>query len=166
MSKISDPIILIVDTDAASAAASQALLTSHSYQVHNTPSPSRALEIAACQEIDLVICDLNVDGTDGQRLVEEIRALPNRSDVPVMFATSAQSPDIIRKFHGSSASFHLKKPISPQILLELVDRALWMPHLVQNHLEQQKEIRKPHFPIPGSVLDSTTIAKATSNLFN
>ena len=51
-------------------------------------------------------------------------------DVPLMFLSGAQIPDIIRRAHAAGGTYYLRKPFDPQVLLELVDKALWMPHLI------------------------------------
>jgi len=49
--------------------------------------------------------------------------------VPVMFLSGAQIPDIIRRSHAAGGTYYLRKPFDPEVLLELIQKALWMPHL-------------------------------------
>ena len=87
----------------------------------------------------MIVCDLDIAGIDGGAIVEEIRQLPERGDVPVMYSSSCQQPEVIRKSYPQGSIYHLRKPFDFQVLLELVEKALWMPHLIQTHISQ------PHF---------------------
>jgi DNA-binding NarL/FixJ family response regulator len=51
-----------------------------------------------------------------------------------MFISSAQSPDIVRRSHEAGAAYYLRKPFDPEVMIELVNKALWMPHLVQSRV--------------------------------
>jgi DNA-binding NarL/FixJ family response regulator len=57
-------------------------------------------------------------------------------DVPVMFVSSTQLPDIVRRSHEAGAAYYLRKPLDPDVLVELVGKALWLPHLVQSRLSR------------------------------
>ena len=87
-------------------------------------------------------------------LVGELHRLPERSDVPALFLSGAQLPDVILRSHRHGSSYHLRKPTDTRLLLDLVEKALWMPHLVKSH------INRPHIPIsafanPGSAMSAS-----------
>ena len=149
MTKLTDPIILVIDSDPITIASTRSVLDCQRYRVHTAQDPDSALELSAHLNLDLVITDIRVGDRDGTELIQEIRELPGRSDVPVMFACASQAPGVIRRTHEFGAAFHLRKPFDPFVLLELVERALWMPHLVHNHLSQ---INRPYMPVvPGTM---------------
>jgi CheY-like chemotaxis protein len=133
--------ILVIDADPLSLTATAAVLNCGQYEVHCAVDHSSALLEAIQRELDLIICDLDVGGVEGYSIVEEIRRLPERYDVPVMYSSACQQPEVIRKSHAHGAVYHLRKPFDPQVLMELTERALWLPHLVRTH------IRQPHFPV-------------------
>src|SRR5687768_17803684 len=54
----------------------------------------------------------------------ELRKIPGMDDVPVMFISSSQSPDIVRRSHEAGAAYYLRKPFDPEVLIELVNKAL------------------------------------------
>ncbi|MHB8901140.1 MAG: hypothetical protein ACYC6Y_20520, partial [Thermoguttaceae bacterium] len=58
--------------------------------------------------------------------------------VPVMFLSGAQIPDIIRRSHAVGGTYYLRKPFDPGVLVELVDKALWMPQLAENRARQRQ----------------------------
>lgn len=46
-------------------------------------------------------------------------------NVPVMFLSNAQRPDVIRRAQGiGSGVYCLRKPFAPKVLVELIDQAL------------------------------------------
>ncbi len=151
MNRRSRPIILVIDADPISLTATAAVLHCADYEVHCASSRDAAIKAAREIGLDLVVCDLDIGGVDGSAITEEIRQIPERDDVPVMFSSSCQQPDVIRKSNASGALYHLRKPFDFKVLLELVEKALWMPHLVQTSVSQ------PHFkiaPHPTSVAPS------------
>lgn len=141
MSGLGHPVILIVDSDPLALSATAATLQTRHYEVHCAQNASVAHRLVRDFPLDLIVCDIDLRGTDGVELVDALRAVPDRSDVPAMFVSTRQLPDVILRSHKHGSSFHLRKPFDPNILLELVDKALWMPHLVKNH------INRPHIPL-------------------
>jgi CheY-like chemotaxis protein len=141
MASLSQPLILVIDADALSLTATAAALHTQQYEVHCARDRVAALQAARQLNLDLIVCDVNLQGVDGVQLCEEIRALPERHDVPIMFISGNQTAGVAsRMFHNGSALF-LRKPFAPQLLLDLVDKALWMPHLIKSH------INRPHIPL-------------------
>lgn len=128
--------ILTVDDEASVLAELAATLTSQGYACHSCSTIETALQLAARVLPDLVISDINIGGESGLQLCEQMRRMPGLSEVPVMFLSGAQIPDIIRRAHAAGGTYYLRKPFDPQVLLELVDKALWMPHLVASHLQR------------------------------
>ena len=144
MTKLTDPVILVIDSDPISISTTRTILDCQKYKVHTAQDSNSAFVLAAGLNLDLVITDIRIGDRNGTELIQEIRAIPGRSDVPVMFACASQAPGVIRRTHEFGAAFHVRKPFDPFVLLELVERALWMPHLVHNHLEQ---VKRPYMPI-------------------
>lgn len=143
MTKLTDAVVLVVDSDPVSIANTRMILDRHTYKVHSAQDVDSALCVSAGLNLDLVLTDIRIADRSGTELIRAIRAIPGRNDVPVMFACVSQAPGVILRTHEFGTAFHLRKPFDPVVLLELVERALWMPHLVHNHLEQ---IKRPNFP--------------------
>jgi CheY-like chemotaxis protein len=139
VSNLGRPVILVVDADPLALTASSAVLHCAGYEVHCAASREAALRGAADLEVDLIICDLDIGGIEGSAIIEEIRRIPERRDVVVMYASACQQPEVIRKSQAGGGVYHLRKPFDAPVLLGLVEKALWLPHLVQSHLHG------PHF---------------------
>ena len=84
---------------------------------HNAASACECIERATP---DLIISDVNLAGQSGLALCEKLKQQFHLLDVPVMYLSAAQSPDIIRRSHGT---YHVRKPFDPTVLLELVSQA-------------------------------------------
>ena len=69
---------------------------------------------------DLILCDVNLHGISGQALCDQLKRLDGLADVPTMFLSGAQSPDIIRRAHA----WHVRKVLDPQVILKLIEQAL------------------------------------------
>lgn len=140
------PTILVADTDPTALAQTIRILTCNDYNVFSAVCHSSAMSAAMKLNLDLVICDLTLwMGTPGQDMIADIHELPEREDVPVIFTSTGQGPNVIRRQHDFGGAYHLKKPLDAVVLSELVEKALWMPHLVRTH------VNRPHFNtgIPG-----------------
>ena len=55
-------------------------------------------------------------------------------------------PRLVRRSHAAGGSYYLRKPFDPEVLIELVSKALWMPHLVQNRVAGVSEAFKTEMP--------------------
>lgn len=141
MKRLSNPVVLLIDAEPLNLTALAATLHAHDFEVYCAADRPAALQAAREQPLDLIVCDTNLRGEDGVALTEELRQLPDRSDVPVMFLSGAQLPDVILRTHRHGSSFHIRKPVDVTLLMELAEKALWMPHLVKSH------INRPHIPL-------------------
>ncbi|HMP77877.1 MAG TPA: response regulator [Pirellulaceae bacterium] len=134
-------VILVIDVDPVSLATLRGVLESQRYSVLATGQLSEALSLARANSLDLIISDVNLRGVDGLDVVEQIRSLPESSDVPMLFLSSAQVSDVAYRSVGQSSAYFVKKPASAELLLDLVEKSLWMPHLIRS------QMHRPHLPI-------------------
>src|SRR5262245_37295626 len=139
--------ILLVDEDPLALAATTTTLDSAGYIVYQAMDRISALRIARSQAVDLLICDVNLGADSGLELSRELRRLPGMQDVPVMFISRTQLPDIVRRSHEAGAAYYLRKPLDPEVLIDLVGKALWLPHLVQTRLSMHQPTQTP-IPAP------------------
>lgn len=141
-------VILIIDADPLTLTAVAAVLDMQGYECHCARDAEAALKAVRSLPLDLIICDVTLHGQSGIDLCRDLRAEPNAVDVPVMFVSSHQLPDIVRRTHEAGGAYYLRKPFDPDVLIELVDKALWMPHLITARL---KQVHVPaHSPAPAA----------------
>src|SRR5262245_28884430 len=138
--------ILVVDDDALALASTANTLDAAGHTVYQAADRMTALRIARSQGLDLLILDVNVGGDGGLPLARELKRLPGMQDVPVMFVSRAQLPDIVRRTHEAGAAYYLRKPLDPDVLIDLVGKALWMPHLVQTRMAMHEPATQPGRP--------------------
>jgi CheY-like chemotaxis protein len=133
-------LVLVIDDEAEVLGEVASILTAEGYACQCCSTPEAALESAAAQAPDLIISDINLSGQSGLELCERIKEDPALYDVPVMFLSGAQIPDIIRRSHAVGGTYYLRKPFDPEVLIELVDKAMWMPHLVGRHAGRSRTV--------------------------
>lgn len=73
---------------------------------------------------DLVLADVAIQGDSGVEMCQRLRRNPMLADVPFMFLSPSQIPDIIRRSDGNRGTYYLRKPFDPGVLVELLDKAL------------------------------------------
>lgn len=132
-------VILVIDDEASVLGEVAAAVAPAGYICHGCTSAEAATEMARQISPDLVISDINLEGHSGLELCERIKKEPGLEEVPVMFLSGAQVPDIIRRSHAAGGVYYLRKPFDPEVLVELIEKALWMPHLVRSRVEQKRQ---------------------------
>lgn len=142
------PVLLLVESDPLLLTGMAAVLDKQGYECHLARDPEAAVKAARALDLDLIVCDVNVDGYSGLALCRELREEHGQADVPVMFTSEQQLPDVIHRTFDQTGAYYLRKPFEPALLIELVNQALWMPHLVQTRVEREApaEVETPAMP--------------------
>ncbi len=120
-------VVLLIEHNPEDTATVAKLLASAGYISHCCRDAQAALDSSRENPPNLIIADANLAGASGLRLCELIKQQPRMADVPLMFLSANQVPDIIRRSHQGGCAYHVRKPFDPQVLLELIDKALWAP---------------------------------------
>ena len=146
---ILQPTILVVDADEIACQFACAALQSNGYNTIAAADIAAAIWTASDndQVLDLILCDLLVDQQTGLDIVEAIQRMPFRQDLPAMFTSQHQVTDVVLKRHQARGAYHIRKPYDVELLIDLVDRSLWMPHLVNSHIEKHhaaQPLAAPH----------------------
>ena len=150
-------VILIIDNDPITMTGLAAVLDMSGYECHCARGPEAALKAARTLPLDLILCDVNLGDESGVDLCGELLQQPGLEDVPVMFMASGQGVDIVRRSSPTGAAYYLRKPFDPDVLLELVGKALWMPHLVQSRVAQVHADREATPVVPKSNLKAAAL---------
>ena len=155
MNALDKPVVLVIDPDPLTLTAIAAMLDSAQFKVFCARDKQAALKGACQLALDLIICDEAIDDCRGEEVIAELRAIPDRHDVPIMYMSHRQLPDIISRSHDAGVAYHIKKPLEPARLMEAIDKALFELPLINNQIRDQ--LRKPHFPIKSLSNGSFTI---------
>jgi CheY-like chemotaxis protein len=118
------PLILAIDDDREVLDEVTAVLSGANLACHGCTTSEEALSAVQENSPDLILCDLNLNGESGLELYQRIKQQPGLENVPVMFLSTAQLPDIIRRSFNAVSTYCLRKPFDPTVLVELIDQAL------------------------------------------
>lgn len=113
-------IILVVDDDQRLREAITDTLMISGYECVEAASGQEALDLLQCKTIDMVISDIQMDGMDGQQLLECIHV--NYPKIPVLLMTAYANIDGAVKAMRNGAVDYLAKPFAPEVLLNQVSR--------------------------------------------
>jgi DNA-binding response OmpR family regulator len=136
---LSNANILLIDDEAETLSELAETLSRSGFSCRSARNAATAQELALRSAPDLIISDINLDGQNGLELCASLKdAHPALADVPVIFLSAAQIPHIVRRAREAGGSYYLRKPIDPEVLIELVDKALWMPHLLSHQVTRAR----------------------------
>ena len=139
--------ILVVDADSASGQQICESLFNEGYSAEYSSSAARALLMARRSAPSVMIIDTDLDGCSGYEFAKTVRDEYPHHDFPVIFTSSReQGSEIIAESRSAGGMYFLRKPIDLSVLLELVDKSLWMPHLVRRHIDNQAHPDSPKTP--------------------
>ena len=119
------PLILVIDDEQEVLEKISELLSGVGLQCCCCATAEEATAAALASPPDMIVCDLHLRSENGVETCQEIARQPGLEDVPVMFLSGGQRPDVIRRAHiGGNGAYCLRKPFAPMVLLELIDQAL------------------------------------------
>lgn len=118
--------ILLVDDEAQIRDMLGQALTANGYKVTGAASAAEALAAARGSPPDLIISDLQLEDTDGLKMIAELKAL--LPDKPVILLTGVLfDTAVVRDVLSSKVASYLPKTSSLAKILETVRRLLELP---------------------------------------
>ncbi len=136
--------ILCVDSDPDTLSGLTEILLHAGFACECCPDADAARRSVQRHIPDLIITGVEMGETSGFQLFQELQtSLPELGEVPMIFLSAAGIPDVVRQAHEAGAAYYLSKPFDPNVLVELVDRALWMPHIVRNRVHGRRSATAP-----------------------
>jgi DNA-binding NtrC family response regulator len=115
--------ILVVDDERNQRSALGSVVTRWGYQVETASDGAEALVKLKDFDADVVITDLNMPNLDGRGLLEELRKLPLPPPAIVLTAFG-NLETALETVHELGAFWFIEKPLQPQVLKMVVERAL------------------------------------------
>jgi DNA-binding response OmpR family regulator len=112
--------ILIVDDDPSIRHMLGRVLVGEGYDAPAAANGREGLQMAADQEVDLVLLDLKMPGMNGQETLKELNVL--HPDLPIIMMTAFPGYPFEGGLNGVSAL--LQKPLDFPILLEAIKKLL------------------------------------------
>lgn len=123
--------ILLIDDEPDVLDEIASALAQTGYLCRCCQDPVAAMMMARELLPDLIISDINLGNASGLELCGQLKQIGGLADTPVIFLSGAQIPDVVKRSHAAGGAYYLRKPFDPEVLVELVDKALWMPHLTR-----------------------------------
>jgi DNA-binding response OmpR family regulator len=118
------PLILAADDEQDVLDLVEFRLSRAGYRVLTAPDGERALELALAREPDLCVLDIMMPGIDGFEVTRRIRATAAIASTPVILLTASVQEAAVSKGYEAGANDYMRKPFSPQELLNRVETAL------------------------------------------
>ena len=94
------------------------------YDVVTVSSGTRALKYLEKEKPDLILLDIRMMPKDGFEALQEIRAMEDRSDIPVIMLTGVEDKTYVIEGIKLGICDYILKPFSPDDLLERIQRVL------------------------------------------
>ncbi len=81
---------------------------------------AEALSVLADNQVDLILCDINMPVMDGLEFVKQLPGVPNAKGVPVVMITTEGSEAHVVQALSSGARGYIRKPFTPDQVKEHV----------------------------------------------
>jgi len=82
------------------------------------------LNKAKTEDIDMILCDVNMPNMDGISMVSEVRKLPKCKFIPIIMLTTESQPEMKQKGKNAGATGWIVKPFKPDQLIGVLKKVL------------------------------------------
>lgn len=86
------------------------------FSVICSESPLNAMEMALNENPDVIVLDYFMEEMDGDKFIVKIKENEKLKNIPVIFLTAKDEPEIIKMFMEAGAKGVIKKPFNPKNL--------------------------------------------------
>ncbi len=135
-------VVLLVEDDDLVANALRMLLARADYEVHVAVDVQEALPAFLAHPFDVVVTDLLMPGGTGLDLLREIEHVDPQ--VPVIIVTADHSVQAAAAAVREHAFDYLTKPVTRELLLDTVARAVQARRHTQIQQHEQERLREEH----------------------
>ena len=112
--------VLVVEDSTDAREALRALLEMSGHEVRSVEDAPRALDLVRTWRPDVALVDLGLPGMSGYELGGQLRRAPFGEELLIVAITGYGQPDDRRRTTESGFDAHLVKPVSPEMLLEII----------------------------------------------
>ncbi len=114
--------ILIVDDDSYICNLLVEYLAQNGFKTEGTISGLKGIKLAEKENFDLILCDFRLPDSDGLKILQHIKT--KKATVPVIIMTAYADVKMAVKLIKAGAFDYVTKPIQPEEILQLVNRAI------------------------------------------
>ena len=132
--------VLVVEDDEDGRKLLQTMLEMRGAAVSTASSAREALDVLSTQPIDVLLSDIEMPGTDGYQLIEELRQRPSRhgGSVPAVALTANARPEDQRRALRAGYQLHVAKPVYPPKLVAVIRRLCGTSRRLQSEAERRE----------------------------
>ncbi|MGN6545607.1 MAG: hypothetical protein ACTHK7_11205 [Aureliella sp.] len=136
--------VLVVDSDALMLTAIGGVLDMQGYKAVLARTEQVAAQALQGQAIDLII--LSIDQLEpGCAFAARLRGNEATHEIPIIFIVPALASDWTGPLQQHGGVYCVARSVDPHDFVDLVDKALWMPHLAQRRASPpQPHLGKTH----------------------
>ncbi|HVF82119.1 MAG TPA: sigma-54 dependent transcriptional regulator [Flavisolibacter sp.] len=138
--------ILIIDDDRDICLLLKRFLTRHNYEVLESYSGKKALELLEETEPDLVMCDFRLEDMEGNTLLGKIKE--KYLHMPVIIMTGYSDIKIAVEVMKMGAFDYITKPLFPDEILVTIKKALEAPPQERDTIRHERTIAETEKPRP------------------
>jgi DNA-binding NtrC family response regulator len=136
--------IVVVDPNPISLLALAGALNYQSYSCICARTAAAALEALKMGIQDLVVWDVADDAPLALDTLAQMRSQNDHEGLAAVFLADSKWAGLEKKAEALPTTTRcLFKPIDPNVLITIVDQALWMPSLVQTHRRRGSRPSRP-----------------------
>jgi CheY-like chemotaxis protein len=118
------PTILVVDDSRTARQSLVRALKTAGVDAVEASDGVEALQALRHTEVAAVFCDIEMPRLSGLELLSQIRATEDWSELPVVIVSSRDEEEFRRKTSQLGATAHLAKPVTEELIVNMVDRLL------------------------------------------
>lgn len=137
-SKGSVPKILVIEPDSLYLTGIAAVLDSTGYRCFLARDVDVAVEATASTQFDLIVFSINENIEKAVADAKRLKVGQKAIDLPIVFLAPRLDVEWIGPLNGVGGVYCLPKPFEPEVLMELVDKAIWMPHVATARIAPPK----------------------------
>jgi DNA-binding response OmpR family regulator len=116
--------VLAIDEEAEVLTRIAGILEGAGHACQCVSNVDNAQEATTRSQPDLIIANVNLAGRSGSAICEQLKAEAGILDVPVLFLSAAQVPDVVRRSGpGGLGVYYLRKPFNAGVLVQLVEKS-------------------------------------------
>jgi diguanylate cyclase (GGDEF)-like protein len=118
--------VLVIDDSASARSEIRAVLEGSCLfgRILEAVDGLAGLRMLLAETVDAVVCDLEMPGLDGEKLLRAQRSRPDGQDVPFFFLTAQRDPDRMARLLRAGASDTIQKPFHPAELIARLETHL------------------------------------------
>jgi DNA-binding response OmpR family regulator len=126
---VKPPMVLIVESDPLMLTGLSAILDQKGMRCFLARDVSIGMKATQSMTFDLIVLSFDSDAVKAAQNACELRGNASTRELPVLFLADAFELSWIEPLNLAGGVYCLPKPFDPEVFLDLVEKALCLPHL-------------------------------------